>query len=88
MVKKCLWCGLDSEHLIKLYEVHGDRVSDPLIVCRKHLIPGDDPCPVKQYKLREDGDQIMRIWLENGDLQKSISERYSWFEDHPNEITR
>ena len=88
MIKKCMWCNKENNDLIWLYEVHGQPAGEPQVICREHIIPGEDPCPVKQYRLEEDGRKIRRVWLENEELKQSIVQRYSWFEDHPCELTR
>ena len=82
----CQWCGQKSEHLVKLYEVHGKYVSDPLPVCREHLIPGKDPCPEKLYELIEEGDQIRRKWYEGEELKQAIERRLNWFHQHPGQL--
>ena len=83
-----MWCNEESEHLVLLYEIHGNRVSEPSLICRRHLIPGDDPCPFKQYELREDGNQICRVWREGDALKESINQRYEWFKSHPNAVPK
>lgn len=87
-MRKCHWCGHTGKDVLVFVEMWPDHIGEAQHVCKKHLIPGEDPCPIKPYRVEVYGDFMKRFWVPKEELGPCLAKRCEWFKEHWNEVKK
>ena len=81
-MRKCQWCGHTGKDVLVFVEIWPDHIGEAQHVCKKHLIPGEDPCPIKPYSVTVSGVYMKRFWVPKEELGEVLKKRDEWFKEH------